>query len=248
MDFTPGFKKLREALPLIDLNGRCYGKENFITAPYSESIKDVGYFGGVGVEGYMYLPKTPVKKGSRRNGTYEDHFTGDWRKCRIYASFKPHPNNPVYDRFNYSMKAPVAYDLPWEGICEPRHMDVSLSYTKHFYFSYFYLLKYGNKLIEDVQKYLMEDIDKSMDDKKMKRDAAIKVVEKRIRTLDKLYKEEFVKTFVIPYYEKHQNAYDFDMHATEREIYERVINDPECCEDLGIVRDFDKNKILKKFI
>ena len=247
MDFTHGFKKLREALPLIDLSGRCYGDENFIPAPYSDPIKDAGYFGGVGIEGYMELPDTPVKKGSRHYGKYDDNFTGDWRKCKIYASFKPHPNNPKYDRFNYRLEAPVAFDLPWESVCDSQSEDVQLSYTKHFYFSYFYLLNYGNKLLKDVQKYLMQDIDKSMDDKKMKRPAAIKEVEKRIRTLDKLYKEEFVKTFVIPYYEKHQNAYDFDMHATEREIYERVINDPECCKDLGIVRDFDKKKILKKF-
>ena len=50
MDFTPGFKKLREALPLIDLSGRCYGDENFIPAPYSDPIEDAGYFGGVGID------------------------------------------------------------------------------------------------------------------------------------------------------------------------------------------------------
>lgn len=247
MDFTPGFKKLRKALTHIDLSGRCYGDENFIPAPYSDSIKDAGYFGRVGVEGYMDLPDTPVKKGSRHYGKYNDNYTGDWRLCKIYAEFKPHEKNPKYDLFRYSLAVPVVYDLPWESVCESQSEDVELSYSKHFYFSYFYLLNYGNKLIEDAQKYLMKDIDKSMDDKGMKRAAAIKEVEKRIRTLDKLYKEEFVKTFVIPYYEKHQNAYDFDMHASEREIYERVINDPECCKDLGIIRDFDKNKILKKF-
>jgi len=99
----------------------------------------------------------------------------------------------------------------------------------------------------------MQDVDDPMDEmridkKPMTRAQAYKIVDQREKEIKKLYKKEFVEKFVIPYYEAHPKDYDLDMHATPREIYDRIINDAEKCEELGIKQTkVEKAAIRKRF-
>jgi hypothetical protein len=121
----------------------------------------------------------------------------------------------------------------------------TVAYTSHFLFSYLYLLHYGERIVQKVQEYLMHDIDHPMD--RMASKDAEDIVTKRMLEINRLFKREFVEQYVVPYYEKHQSEYDFDMHSSKKAIYERVINDTESLELLGITRNVDTAKVIKKF-
>ena len=149
------------------------------------------------------------------------------------------------DTFAFHMNIPCAYGMPTKDFMDHDRRHTTVAYTNHFLFSYLYLLHYGEKIIQKVQEYLMHDIDYPMNC--MAKKDAEDIVMKRELEINRLFKREFVEQYVVPYYETHQSEYDFDMHASKKEIYERVINDKESLEILGITRAVDKAKVIKKF-
>ena len=240
MDLTQGFKKLYDAIPSIKFRGT--------QAAYTDTaIYDAGYFGSSGVKGRLVLPDTPVCKPCKGEikPTYDSFFQFD-RETTMVMRAKPAEGNRDGDIFAYYLYIPCAYDMPTDNFMDSRTRYATIAYKNHFYFSYLYLLHYGEAIVHKVQEYLMQDIDNPMD-RSMKRPEAEKVVQERRDELNTLFKKEFVEKHVVPYYETHQSEYDFDMHSNQKAIYERVINDSESLEVLGISRGVDPAKVIRKF-
>ena len=252
MDFTESFERLDKAFKDIMPLKHGYGKEQFSNYRYADcQINDACPFKNIGVEAYLFLPKTKIKKvhgWHTTNTLYNDCYTGSWRDSSIHLWA-----SDEYKSYRFSLSCPIALGIPWENVAQSQHADVEFGYDKHFYFSYFYLLNYGPKILEEIQKYLMQDVDDPMDSiqvdgKNMTRAQAYKIIDQRKKVINTLYKKEFVEKFVIPYYEAHPKEYDLDMHATPREIYERIINDDAKCKELGIKpANVVKEAIRKKF-
>lgn len=252
MDFTKSFERLDEAFKDIMPIKKTYGKEKFCNSRYADCyLNDACPFKDIGAEAHLHLPKTKIKKvhdWHTANTLYDECYTGSWRDADIllWAS-------DVEKGYYFSIICPIALGIPYESVADSQHADVEFGYDKHFYFSYFYLLNYGPKILEEVQKYLIQDVDDPMDrmwvdGKRMTREQAYKIIVQRKKEINKLYKKEFVENFVIPYYEAHPKDYELDMHATPREIYNRIINDATKCEELGIEQTkVEKAAIRKRF-
>lgn len=251
MDFTKSFERLNEAFKdIMPLEHEYYGnKEQFSNYQYADChLDDACPFKNIGAEAYLLLPETKIKNWRTSNSLYNECYTGSWRDACIHLWA-----SDEYKSYSFSVSCPIALGIPYESAVESQSANVEFGYDKHFYFSYFYLLNYGPKILKEVQKYLMQDIDDPMDEmlvdgECMTRAQACKVIDKREKKINKLYKKEFVEKFVIPYYEAHPKDYDLDMHATPREIYNRIINDAEKCEELGIkLTKVEKAAIRKRF-
>ena len=252
MDFTKSFERLNEAFKDIMPLKHGYGKEQFSNYRYADcDLNDACPFKNIGAEAYLLLPETKIKKvhgWCTADDLYNDCYPGSWRDAAIHLWA-----SDEYKAYHFSVSCPIAFGIPWESVAESQSADVEFGYDKHFYFSYFYLLNYGPKILKDVQKYLMQDVDDPMDTlrvdgKRMTRAQAYKVIDQREKAIKTLYKKDFVETFVIPYYEAHPKDYDLDMHATPREIYDRIINDTAKCEELGIKQTkVEKAAIRKRF-
>lgn len=252
MDFTKSFERLDEAFKDIMPIKKTYGEEKFCNYRYADChLNDACPFKNIGAEAHLYLPKTKIKKvrgWHTANTLYDECYTGSWRDANIHlwASDKS-------KAYYFSISCPIALGIPYESVVQSQSADVEFGYDKHFYFSYFYLLNYGPKILEEVQKYLIQDVDDPMDEmridgKRMTRTQAYKIIDQRKKEINKLYKKEFVENFVIPYYEAHPKDYEIDMHATSREIYDRIINDTAKCEELGIKQTkVEKAAIRKRF-
>lgn len=113
------------------------------------------------------------------NTLYDGCYTGSWRDANIHlwASDKS-------KAYYFSISCPIALGIPYESVVQSQSADVEFGYDKHFYFSYFYLLNYGPKILEEVQKYLMQDVDDPMDEmridgKRMTRAQAYKIIDQR---------------------------------------------------------------------
>lgn len=242
MDLTQSFKKLYEAIPSIKCNSE---RARYVDA----SPKDAGYFGSCGTGSYLVLPDTMSKRSARWGGEtlpYNKFFSSNYdREVELIMEAKSAKEKYEKDTFSFHMNIPCAYDMPTANFMENSERFATISYTHHFLFSYLYLLHYGEKIVQKVQEYLMHDIDHPMDS--MDRKDAEDIVMKRRLEINRLFKREFVEQYVVPYYETHQSEYDFDMHASKKAIYERVINDKESLELLGITRNVDKAKVIKKF-
>lgn len=251
MDFTKSFERLNEAfkdIMPIKSGSNC----KFRNYRFAEcDLDDASPFKSIGAEAHLHLPKTKIKipyGWYTPNSCYDNCYTGSWRdgNIHLWASDKS-------KAYYFSISCPIALGIPFENGAESQSANVEFGYDKHFYFSYFYLLNYGPKILEEVQKYLMQDVDgpmdrKWVDGKRMTRAQACKIIDQRSEEIKKLYKKEFVEEFVIPYYEAHPKEYDLDMHATPRGIYDRIINDPSKCEELGIEQTkVEKEAIRKRF-
>ena len=241
MDLTQSFKKLYEAIPSIKCNS---DRARYVDA----SPKDAGYFGSCGTGSYLVLPDTPSKRKDRWGEIepYNKFFASiPDREVELVMEANVAKGKFEKDTFSFHMNIPCAYCMPTKDFMDKSKRFTTVAYTNHFLFSYLYLLHYGEKIVQKVQEYLMHDIDNPMD--RMAKKDAEDIVMKRELEINRLFKKEFVEQYVVPYYETHQSAYDFDMHASKKEIYERVINDKESLEILGITRSVDKAKVIKKF-
>ena len=242
MDLTQSFKKLYEAIPSIKFNSE---RARYVDA----SPKDAGYFGSCGTGSYLVLPDTLAKRKDRWGEIqpYNKFFTSiPDREVELIMTAKPAKEKNGKDTFAFHMNIPCAYGMPTEGFMDKSERFTTVAYTHHFLFSYLYLLHYGERIVQKVQEYLMYDIDHPMEH--MAKADAEEIAMKRRMEINRLFKREFVKQYVVPYYETHQSEYDFDMHSGTKEIYERVINDEESLELLGIARTVDKEKVIRKFI
>ena len=241
MDLTQSFNKLYEAIPSIKCNS--LRARNVDASP-----KDAGYFGSCGTGSYLVLPDTLSKRKDRWGEIqpYNEFFASiSDREVELIMEAKSAKEKYEKDTFAFHMSIPFAYDMPTASFMEDSVRNTTIAYTNHFLFSYLYLLHYGERIVQKVQEYLMHDIDHPMD--RMARKDAEAVVMKRSLEINRLFKREFVEQYVVPYYETHKSEYDFDMHASKKAIYERVINDKESLEILGITRAVDKAKVIKKF-
>lgn len=241
MDLTKSFKKLYEAIPSIKCNGD--------RASYADTgIDDAGYFGSCGTGSYLVLPDTLAKRRDRwdKIQPYNKFFASiPDREVELIMKAKPAKEKHEKGTFAFYMNIPCAYDMPTEDFMDKSERFTTVAYTHHFLFSYLYLLHYGERIVQKVQEYLMHDIDNPMD--RMAKADAEEIVMKRRLEINRLFKREFVEQYVVPYYETHQSEYDFDMHSGTKEIYERVINDEESLELLGITRTVDKEKVIRNF-
>ena len=193
MDFTKSFEKLNEAFKDIMPLSKGYGKEKFSNYRYADChLDDACPFKNIGAEAYLLLPETKIKKvhGWRTaDSLYNECYIGSWRDAciHLWASDK-------YKAYHFSISCPIALGIPWESVAESQSADVEFGYDKHFYFSYFYLLNYGPKILKEVQKYLMQDVDDPMDEmrvdgKPMTRAQACKIINQRKKEIKKLYKK-----------------------------------------------------------
>lgn len=239
MDLTQSFKKLYEAIPSIKFNG---DRARYVDA----SPKDAGYFGSCGTGSYLVLPDTQSQRRDRW-GDYQPYneFFKSYRDVELVMEANVAKGRDEKDTFSFHMNIPCAYDMPAKGFMEHAERYTTIAYTQHFLFSYLYLLHYGERIVRKVQEYLMHDIDHPMD--RMAKKDAEDIVMERMLEINRLFKREFVEQYVVPYYETHLSEYDFDMRSDKKAIYERVINDRESLELLGITRTVDKAKVIKKF-
>lgn len=239
MDLTQSFKKLYEAIPSIKCNSD--------RARYADtSPKDAGYFGSCGTGSYLVLPDTMAKRKDRWGEIQPyNKFFASYREVELIMEVKSAKEKYEKDTFSFHMSIPFAYDMPTASFMDKSVRYTTIAYTHHFLFSYLYLLHYGERIVQKVQEYLMHDIDHPMEH--MERKDAEEIVMKRRLEINRLFKREFVEQYVVPYYETHQSEYDFDMHSSKKAIYERVINDKESLELLGITRNVDKEKVIRKF-
>lgn len=239
MDLTKSFMKLYEAIPSIKFTGS--------GARYVDTdINDAGYFGSSGTMGRLVLPDMQAQRRARWGDyqPYNKFFTSE-RDTEFVMEANTSKGKYGKDTFSFHMNIPCAYDMPTASFMDDHVRNTTVAYTNHFLFSYLYLLHYGERIVQKVQEYLMHDIDHPMEH--MSTDDAEAVVMQRRLEINRLFKGEFVEQYVVPYYEKHQSEYDFDMHSSKKAIYERVINDTESLELLGITRNVDQAKVIKKF-
>lgn len=241
MDLTQSFTRLYEAIPSIKCNSD--------RARYADTdIDDAGYFGSCGTGSYLVLPDTLSKRKDRWGDVqpYNEFFASiPDREVELIMTAKPAKEKNGKETFAFHMNIPCAYDMPTKEFMDKSERFTTVAYTHHFLFSYLYLLHYGERIVQKVQEYLMHDIDHPMEH--LAKADAEEIVMKRRLEINRLFKREFVEQYVVPYYETHRSEYDFDMHSGKKKIYERVINDRESLELLGITRTVDEAKVIKKF-